>query len=117
MSSNQGREEALRYEIRGVTPEQLQVAVDDIWRKEVIPNSEFKESVASTGDLNASASLFDFEITQGTDPASVALLVLVAHTGISLGKTIVLDAWKKIILPALQRKFGTAAIKESRPKR
>ena len=63
------------------------------------------------------SELYEFTFTQGADPASVTLLVLAGTAGISIGKTVLLDIWMKILLPRLERTFGRGVFLERKRKR
>lgn len=97
-------EALLEYEGDSVPdPEELSLAVDEIW---LAAKKEGSLRVGSVPIELPDRVPFRVEATQGADAASVSLLVMAGTAGIGLGKTVLLDIWKEIVLPKLKRRFG-----------
>lgn len=95
----------LEYEGDSVPdPEELRQAVDDIW---LAAKKEGSLRIGSIPIELPDHAPFRFEVTQGADAASVSLLIMAGTAGIGLGKAVLLDIWREIVLPRLKRRFGS----------
>jgi hypothetical protein len=105
----------LEYSLSSADPQELQAAVARIWSERIKTDSALRSKLGARPPDSPPAVPFRVKVTQGADPASVTLLILVGTSAIHLGTTALRDLWKSIWLPKLKRAYGT--LREKTPAR
>lgn len=113
-------EEKMVYELDGTQIEvsNIQIELDKAYNDLIAGKGAAHErAIAEQIDLAALpgslSELMSFrKSAAGSDPSLIELIVLLASS--QMVKTVALDLWKKVLLPLLVAKYGSAAIKQKK---
>jgi hypothetical protein len=86
--------------------EKIQAAVEEAWSEAWKTDLKLRSQFRPDDPIGEVPPLpVKLDWTQGADPLTVTLIVIAAHAGVSVTKTVVLDTWRKILLPKLKRRW------------
>ena len=120
MANDEGLSEPDELEYEGQIPAKAVVEQEAlaIWRTAWADDAQLRQRVRPENPQGEAPPLpVAFDLRQGVDPISVTLIVMAATAGISVGKTVAMDIWKKILLPKLERKWGEKSVRPVAPRR
>jgi hypothetical protein len=102
-------------EYEGAIPaqEKVRAQAEVIWKQAWASDPALRATVRAEQPNGEAPPLpVSLDVTQGADPLSVTLIVMLMPTLASIGKTVVLDIWHKILLPKLERTWGEGSLRE-----
>lgn len=105
----------LEYEGNLPALEIIEADVGSAWAEAWRTDANLRElfGVLSGGQDPPPPPPFSFDRSQTADPLTVTLIVIVAHAAAGVSKRVVLDIWRKILLPKLERSsWGDGAARE-----
>lgn len=103
----------LSYKCRIADLEELRGAVEAAWHDAWREDPALRAAVnRERGPLDPPPVPFEFDMDQGVTPLEVTLIVMVAHAAVSVSKTMILDTWRRVLLPRLEHRYGQGTLRE-----